>query len=380
VRVRAGGIEQTLRLTAETVAEDSLQIRAPRLRGRRSSGTGNFGLVLEELVPHGSTVRKAEKVAAFNRDSMLDRLDYYRAARIDRELRLKTLRAELNVKRLASRQQIRKARARMDQAALDLKTAPAHSAIQVALFTLDFQEARAEYKALQSEARHFEASQRAEIRLAQLELSEARVEERRAQSNVDKMVVRAPIDGIVVISEMFRGSEIGQIQLGDQLHRGQPYMRIVNPQSIVIAANANQVDIDRLNIGDRARVHFDAYPGLNVPAHVYSIGPLAESHGWRSSYVSIVPVFLRLERSDPKLTPHLTASADIVLRREQCQGIVPREAVFPSGGRGPAFAYARSGAGWEKRVLQLGMANHVEVSVLSGLSEGEVIAVREPVA
>ncbi len=379
--VRSGIIEQSIRLTGTTVAESTVYVRAPYLRGRRSGGgSGDFGLVLEELAASGKRVKQGDPVAAFDRMSMLNRLDDRRANRIDRELRLRTLHAELEMKRVAYQQQIRIAKARMDKAALDLKTASVRSAIQVALFQLAFEEAKATYEALLRQSRYVKVGESAEVRLAQLELQEARVEERRAEANVEKMVVRNPVDGLVVVTEIFRGSEFGQIRTGDQLRPGQPYLQIVDPRSMIVEASTNQVDVEDLRIGARARVRLDAYSDLEIPAHVYSIGPLAKGRGWRTSYVSEVPVFLKLDRVDPRLIPNLTVSADIILQRERGDAIVPREAVFHRAEDGQPFAYVYTDSGWEKRDLDLGIANNIEVAVPSGLSPGEKVAVSEPSA
>jgi biotin carboxyl carrier protein len=379
--VRSGIIEQTIRLTGATVAERSVYLRAPYLRGRRSAGgSRDFGLVLEELAAPGKRIKKGDPVAEFDRMSMLNRLDDYRAARVDRELHLRTLRAELDMKRVAHQHQIRVAKAAMDKAALDLKTAPVRSAIQAALFQLALEEAKATYEALLAQAKYVEVVENAEVRRAQLELQEAQVEERRAEANVEKMVVRAPIDGLVVVTEIFRGSEFGQIQAGDQLRPGQPYAQIVDARSMIVEATANQVDVENLRIGARAHVWMDAFSHLELPARVYSIGPLAKGRGWRANYVSEVPVFLKLDRVDPRLIPNLTVSADVILHGESSDGIVPREAVFHDAEDGQPFVYVRTPSGWEKRELELGLANNIDVAVHSGLSPGEVVAVSEPSA
>ena len=379
IEVRSGTLDQTIRLTGTTVAEKSGYLRAPYLRGRRSSGgAGDFGLVLEELAVPGARVKRNDLVAAFDRLSMLNRLDDYRAARIDRELRLKTMRKGLEVIRAAHNHQARVAKARMDKAALDLKTALVRSAIQVARFQLAFEEWKATYEGLLAQTKYIEAGERAEIRRVQLELQQAQLEERRAEANVEKMVARAPVDGLVVISEIFRGSEFGRIQAGDQLRSGQAYLQIVDPRSMVIEANANQVDVEDLRIGARAQVRVDAYKDLELPARVYSIGPLARSRGWRTSYVSEVPVFLKLDRVDPRLIPNLTVSADVILHREWSDGIVPRQAVFHDAKGGQPVAYVHTPSGWEKRELELGPANHIAVAVRSGLSSGEIVAVGQP--
>lgn len=380
VEVRSGTLEQTIRLVGSTVAEHSVYLRAPYLRGRRTrgGGTADFRLLLKELAEPGSQVRKGDSVAAFDRMYMLNRLDDYRAARVDHESRVGAMLAGLDVKRAAHRQALRVAKGRMDKAALDLKTAEVHSLIQVALFQVAFEEARMSHNALLNQTKHIEASGMAEVRRAQLDLQEAVVEERRAEANVERMVVRAPIDGLVVVSEIYRGSEFGRIRAGDQLRPGQPYMQIVDPRSMIVQARANQVDVEHLRIGARAHVHFDAHPGLELPARLYSIGPLAKSPGRRGDYVAEVPVLIKLDGTDPRVIPTLSVSAEVIVRREPSTEIIPREAVFYDAEDGQPFAYLQTPSGWEKRDLELGVADNIAVAVRSGLSADEVVAAEMP--
>ena len=74
-------------------------------------------------------------------------------------------------------------------------------------------------------------------------------------------------------------------------------------------------------------MRFDAFPELVLPALVDPIGSLAKGR-LGSYYVREVPVFLELERTDPKVIPSLSASADVVLDREETAEIIPHEAVF----------------------------------------------------
>jgi multidrug resistance efflux pump len=336
--------------------------------------------VLEQLAAPGSRVKKNTGVAAFDSMFMLNRLDNYESARVDSELRLRALRAQLDTKRMAHEHQIRVAKAKMDQAALDLKTVPVRSAIQAALFTVAFEEARATYRSLLAQSRYLKAAQEAEIRLGQLELQEAQLEERRAKANVDKMVVRAPVSGLMVINAIFRGAEFSKIQAGDEIRPRQPYAQVVDTRSIAVKANANQVDVERLRAGAPARVHFEAYSDLVLPARVSSVAPVAQARGRRANYVSEVPVFLTLDRTDSRLIPNLTVSVDIILQRESGEEIVPREAIFRDPNDEQPFTYVETASGWEKREVKLGLASNVDVVVRSGLSSGQRVAVSDPFA
>jgi multidrug efflux pump subunit AcrA (membrane-fusion protein) len=231
-----------------------------------------------------------------------------------------------------------------------------------------------------SDTKHIEAGERAEFRRAELEFQEAAVEERRAEANLEKLTVRAPVDGIAVAAQTFRGSEFSQLRAGDQVRPGQLFMQIVDPRSMIVEAAANQVDVESVRIGAQAHVRFDAFPDLEISARVCSIGALARSTGWRGSYLTEVPVFLKLDRTDPRLVPNLTVSADVIVGRRENANIVPREAVvFDPRDRQP-YAFVRTSTGWEQRELELGLENHVDIAVRSGLRPGESVAVNGPPA
>ena len=89
------------------------------------------------------------------------------------------------------------------------------------------------------------------------------------------MLVPAPIDGLVVMQRIYHGSDLSEIQAGDQVSTGQPYMQIVDLRSMIIDADANQADAELLHINAPAHVQVDGYPGLELPAHVYSVGAIA---------------------------------------------------------------------------------------------------------
>jgi hypothetical protein len=134
------------------------------------------------------------------------------------------------------------------------------------------------------------------------------------------------------------------------------------------------VDVEQLRIGTKAHLHFDAYPKLTLPGRVFSVGPMARISRRRSDYVSSVPVFLKLDGEDPRVIPNLAVSADVITEQEKSEGIIPREAVVREGKTGSSFALVRTPSGWEKREVELGMSNNVDIAVQDGLSPGDVVA------
>ena len=87
-------------------------------------------------------------------------------------------------------------------------------------------------------------------------------------------------------------------------------MQIVDLSSIVLDAKINQVDRERVRLDLPARVHFEAYPALEIPAEVVSVGTFARANGWRANYVREVPLRLKLQAEDQRLSP-ISAPAPI---------------------------------------------------------------------
>jgi HlyD family secretion protein len=217
-----------------------------------------------------------------------------------------------------------------------------------------------------------------DIHLAELEIRESTVEMRRSQMNLDRYSITAPIEGLFVLSELRRGSEIAQVKLGDELGAGQHFAQVVDPRTINVEAKVNQADIELLRVGSPVRVRFDAFPGLQLDGKVRAIGALAVSPGRQSEYLREVPVTVQLSKNDPRLIPNLSVSADVVLDRAEDMPIVPREGIFQEPDSGQTFAYVRKGNGWEKRQVEVGLTNNVAAAIVSGLEPGDQVAAEVP--
>lgn len=341
---------------------------------------GEFSLSLLNIAKSGMLVKKGDTVAEFDRQYMQNRLDDYRASVQQSDASYRKLLAELEVGKKAKLLDIEKARVVMDKAKLDLKTAPVLGEMDVERLKLAFESAEANYKMLRQQLPLVETAQAAIIKNAQIDLEQGKIELRRAEQNVDRMIVKAPIGGLTVIQNVFRGSEFTQIQQGDTLFPGQFFMQIVDTRSMVVNATINQVDAERLRIGGRARVRFDAYPGLELPGHIMSVGGLAKGGGARESYVKELPVRIKLDKVDPRVIPDLSVSADVILDREESAALVPASAVFQDESGAPDYVFVQGPQGWTRRDVETGRRNHTTVAVRNGLKPGEIVAIERPPA
>jgi hypothetical protein len=342
-------------------------------------GMGDYALVLQDGAKAGSLVKQGDTVAEFDRQYMLTRLEDYHASVAQMDSSFQKLKAEVEVQRKARMLNIENQKAVLDKANLDLKTIPVLGTIDRERVKLAAEEAQAKYKQLLAEVKFVEAGYASQVRNADLELQQARVELKRAEANADRMILKAPLNGLVVMQTTLRGTELAQIQVGDQLFPGMRFMQIVDPSSMLVNAIVNQVDAESIRVGAKATVRFDAFPGLELPAHVHAIGAMTRPGGMRAAFVKDIPVVLRLDKLDTRVIPDLSVSVDIELATEtQAAAVAPLGSVFRDGAGERPFVFVKKADGWERREVDLGLSNNLVVAVRSGLQPGEVIAAEYP--
>ena len=388
-----GSVQATVRITGTLAAQKSVTITAPRILGSRSGlnrggdtnfgpppgaggGGGDFTLTLLTLAKPGSRVRAGDTVAQFDTQNQLQRLDDYKDTVLQMENSLRSLMASTASAKEAFAQQIRSAYSDWQKAVLDLQTAPIRADIDVEKYKLSVEEMDAAHKALIAQAAFLETSQQAQIRSSQLNLDQARIELQRAEANVRRMTIKAPMDGVVVMASIVRNGEYGQIREGDQVSAGQPFVSIVDPASMVLDGTVNQVDAERMRLGQKAVIHVDAYPDIDLPGVVIGTGAMSKASTFRARFVGELPLRVRIQGADPRLIPDLTGSAILVLNQESADVTVPREAVFQQDGA--AIVYAQGPEGWVRKPVQLGAASFTTVAIHSGLDKGSVVALSEP--
>lgn len=336
--------------------------------------------VLQSATASGTFVKKGDVVAEFDRQYQLMRLDDFKANVDQSDRSMRRLDSELEVSRKQREQQLTQAQAAVDKAKLDIKTTPVRSDIDAERLKLTLEEAESQLKMVKATLPYADSSERSARRASQIDMDQANMELKRAQVNVDKLLMKAPMDGMTVMQSIRRGPEMTQIQQGDQLFPGQLFMQIVDPGSMLVQATVNQTDVEMVRIGARASLRFDAFPDLTLPAHVVSIGAMTNTAGFRDKFVKEVPVFLKIDKLDPRVIPDLSVSADLVVESGKGGGgvVAPLESVFQDSKESQPYVFVKSGETYQRRQVRLGVRNNTHAEVVEGLRPGEVIALEPP--
>jgi multidrug efflux pump subunit AcrA (membrane-fusion protein) len=195
-----------------------------------------------------------------------------------------------------------------------------------------------------------------------------------AQGNSEKMVIRSPVDGIAVISSMWKGGSMSDVQEGDEVRPGFSFLQVVNPGQMQVRVRVNQADIGELDRGQKATIHLDAYPDLAFAGRVAAIAAVAQTSAFYEK-VRVFNALFAIQGSDPKLLPDLSASVDLELESQHDALVAPRDAIFADNGH--TYVLVKNGSSYQKREVRVGPANDVEQIILSGVEKG-VVVLRNP--
>src|SRR5580704_4157664 len=356
---------QMLRLTGTTEAVRSRPILAPRLEGAQLGV-----MVVTKLVKAGTHVNKGDVLVEFDPQAqMKDYLDK-KAAYQDLVDQLIVKRSAEDAARAKDETEMKQAEDALTKAKLEILKNDIVSRIDAEKNQEAFEQAGSTLQQLQETFKLKRQAAAADIRTLQIQTDRAEATMLYGQTNAAKMKILAPMDGIVVLNMIWLGGRMGEVQEGDQVRPGVPFMKVVDPSEMNIRANVNEADLLHLSAGQQARVYLDAYPGLSFPATLDELAPIGHTGRFSDKVHSFSAVFT-IHGNNPKLMPDLSAAVDIGLQDVKNAIVVPRGSVDSE--KGHDYVWVQSGMGFEKRSVKTSAKSDLETVVDSGLNAGEVV-------
>lgn len=226
-------------------------------------------------------------------------------------------------------------------------------------------------------------SQQADLQRLQQKKDKTVRDQERAKGYLSKMVMRAPITGIVNILPNFRasgsfGSSPPAFKEGDRAWTGAAIAEIPDLTSMRIELKLDEVDRGKLQVGQKVRLRVDALPEKELHAELDWISPIA-AIAWRGMGLTekTFPARATLQNLDSRLRPGMSASAEIIIESAPGAILIPARASFVNKGK-PAV-WVQRGAGFEIRQIEVGKRNETDLVVRSGLKAGETIYLENPI-
>ncbi|HEX2364854.1 MAG TPA: efflux RND transporter periplasmic adaptor subunit [Bradyrhizobium sp.] len=171
------------------------------------------------------------------------------------------------------------------------------------------------------------------------------------QVRIDQLVLRAPLDGMV----LRRDGEVGEI-----VGPTDVLFWVGQPLPMQVVAEVNEEEINRIAVGQKAFLRSEAFPGQALRASVSQITPKGDPT--RKTF----RVYLLLPNDTP-LRIGMSVEANIIFREKPSAIVVPAEAVA-----GDSVQIVNNGR-LERLPVKVGIRGSRNVEVIGGVSRGMAV-------
>ena len=362
--IKRGDFVRTIRITGSTEAVRAYVVQAPRLAG------GGGRMVLVRLAHAGARIHKGDVLAEFDQQDQLKQFRDSQADYLNFLDKIKKQQAD-NAADLAKDQTaLQAADDDYQKAKLEMAKNEVVSRIDADRNRLMLEQTAATLKQLRETFDLKERARQTQLKDLEIQREKAHGQMLYAQINSQRMAIHSPLEGLVVLSPIWKSSSLGDPQEGDEIWPGLSFMQVVDPSAMQVAARVNQVDFPYLRLGQRVEVRLDAYPDLVLGGSIEHLAAIANSSSLSQAVHNFNTTF-SIQGTDPRLLPDLSAAVDVELVRLPDVLLAPRDALIRENGK--TYVWVKRGAGFEKRLVTVGQSNDLEAVVLSGLDSGDVV-------
>ena len=173
----------------------------------------------------------------------------------------------------------------MRRAELRVKENELLGAIDARKNVISLEEAKRRLEQLERDVKSRASSDQADLALQNVNRTRAMMQMKMAQQNIDNMKLRAPISGVVVISQSMRMmmvssggaiiSDATEYREGDQAYPGMTIAQIQDVQQMEIASKVAETDRGNLSPGQPVDVLVDSLPSTSF----FGQGQVPGGHG-----------------------------------------------------------------------------------------------------
>ncbi|MGH9585696.1 MAG: efflux RND transporter periplasmic adaptor subunit [Acidobacteriaceae bacterium] len=265
--------------------------------------------------------------------------------------------------RLSLHAEMSKAEIDRDQAQSDLQALKklqmtgAASASEVASAQQQLDAANASLNNLQQRTTHSYSPD--DLSHAKAALADAQAGYAAAKQTLDEANIRAPFAGTVYRIPV---SQTEYVQQGDLL------LQLADLSKMQVRAYFDEPEIGKLRVGQPVTIQWDAQPGKTWHGHIARVPSTIVTYTTRN----VGEVLVTIGDAHGDLLPNTNVRVTALVANEPNALNIPREALHTENGQ--SYVYLVRGGKLRRTPIEVGNINLTQVQVLSGLTEGQVVA------
>lgn len=376
-RVTKGKLQLTVFMDGELRATKQMNLTAPSVGG---------ALRVLSIVETGTAVEKDAVVMELDPADQQYALEQAEFELQEAEQELIKRRADIKAQESADVVTLLTAQFDVRRAALDAAVdADLIAANEHKIRQAEMQEAKRNLERVEQDVKARIATNKASLAVLEERRTRAQTSAARARQNMDNLVLKAPMDGIVAVRDnmdasggmFFEGMAMPAYRAGDTVFSGRPVIDIFDLTSMEIRARVNEQERDNVKPGQKARIDADGVPGLSPTATVLSVAGLGRAG--RSGPLRMFEVTLELKDADQRLRPGTTVR--VQLQGDTIDGVLlmPRQALFEVEGKPTVYVRGDQPDKFSPKAVKVLHRTENQVAI-EGLGEGVEVALVDPVA
>ncbi len=372
-RVKRGDIDLKIYTSGELRAGKTAMLTAPSV---------GSSLHLIFLAATGTRVKAGDLVADFDPSDQEHNLDMATSDLKEAEQSIAKAKSDAAVQDAQDKVDLLKDQFDVKRAEMNVSKKDLVSAIDAQKNLLALDEAQRKLAQLQQDIPSHAASNQAEIDVAQEKLAKAQLSIDLAQKNIERMHLRAPMDGIVAVQDNrnvnfgYPGMRFSEYHQGDEVQPGAFVAQVLDMGEMELQGKVLEIDRANISPGEAADIQIYALPNLKIAGKVKDIaGAAMQNLFFIDSGTSKFGVVIALDHPDPALRPGLTGVVTISAGEVKNVLYLPRQAIFAKDDN--PIVYVRKGGDFVPQKVKITRRSETRVAI-DGLAEGTEVALVNP--
>jgi HlyD family secretion protein len=191
----------------------------------------------------------------------------------------------------------------------------------------------------------------------------------RAQERLSESIVRSPIDGLILQKYVEQGQIIASGV--SNVSGGTPIVDVADMRNVYIKAGVDEIDIGRIRVGQTGTVVAEAYPNQTFTGEIVRIAPEARIE----QNVTLFDIVLEVKNPDEKLKSGMNTTLEVTLEKKQDVLLIPKMMLLPTVDKHKWMVRVKEDGGYQLKEVEIGLSNFRDAEVISGLKEGDIVAV-----
>ncbi|MBN1569052.1 MAG: HlyD family efflux transporter periplasmic adaptor subunit [Acidobacteria bacterium] len=229
---------------------------------------------------------------------------------------------------------------------------------------------------LKSKAKTQQRIARSDQQILTIERNRAQAEVATIQQTLNSLELNAPVGGLVLYHREHREDP----QIGDETYPGQVVVEIINLEVLQARIYVLERDGGNLTKGQPVVIKLDAIPDKEYQGTIRNISSVAASIERNSvlRYFTCDVSISDAGRDLKRIRPGMNLRGEVILQKYDSCFVVPSGAVTYRDKEKDSVVYVKKGDAFVSKTVETGLSSHGEAIIISGVDEGEMIALTNP--